>query len=65
MSYDKLKDKIESIEYWQEHFANKTFIKALMSVIDLHKPLKADLTWCSCDYPFPCPTIQAIEKELK
>ena len=45
--------------------------KALRAVVELHKPIKSphygDMV-CSCnvseDYQYPCPTIQAIEKEL-
>ena len=51
------------------------FIKALRSVVELHSP--SDPTWddgfvccetCNYEYdrnePYPCPTIQAIEKAL-
>jgi len=69
MTHDKLLDKIESIEYWQEHFANKTFLKALRAVVELHKPNKNNLCeicrWYMNKHKYPCPTIQAIEKELK
>jgi hypothetical protein len=42
---------------------------ALSLVVELHKPrdYKAG-NWCigcNADYEYPCPTIQAIEKELK
>ena len=81
MIHDELLDKIEAIDYWQEHFANKTFLKTLLAVVELHKPVEEDgKLWCSeevcynhieflerddCDCSYPCPTIQAIEKELK
>jgi hypothetical protein len=44
------------------------FINALRTVVELHKPkdYKAGI-WCigcNADYEYPCPTIQAIEKEL-
>ena len=55
--------------------------KALRAVVELHKPVEEDgKLWCShevcynhieflerndCDCSYPCPTIQAIEKELK
>jgi hypothetical protein len=36
---------------------------ALRAVIELHKDENG---WCLiCNYPYPCPTIQAIEKELQ
>ena len=53
---------------------------ALLAVVELHKPVKEDgKLWCrhescynhieflernDCDCSYPCPTIQAIEKEL-
>jgi hypothetical protein len=39
------------------------YFNALRAVVELHKPETP--TWCVCDEPYPCPTIQAIEKELK
>lgn len=61
MTYDELKDKIEDIEYWQEQYAGKTFIKALRAVIELHKP---DYEMCmTCEMTdYPCKTIKCIEK---
>ena len=41
--------------------------KALLSIIELHKPLVhalPDETCWACQDLYPCPTIQAIEKEL-
>lgn len=75
MTHDKLLDKIEAIDYWQEHFANRTFLKALRAVVELHKPCEpvSDDKFITCEtcnyeyhreYPYPCKTIQAIEKEL-
>ncbi len=70
MTHDELKDKIEDIEYWQEQYAGKTFIKALRAVVELHKPFDSQrgMACLECsnqqDMPYPCPTIQAIEKEL-
>ena len=49
------------------------FIKALRAVVELHNPnhpfsIKSDLKCAGCDgldlVDYPCPTIQAIEKEL-
>lgn len=57
-----------------------TFANALRAVVELHKPITIelcdDLDCCGCGDPdficndcqsneYPCPTIQAIEKELK
>ena len=53
--------------------------KALRAVVELHKPSEiadafGDIGCVECDYdadykiwnqPYPCPTIQAIEKELE
>ena len=45
---------------------------ALLRVVELHKPwetlpqLNNPLVWCEiCQEDYPCPTIQAIEKELE
>ena len=38
-------------------------MKAINAVMELHKDKNG---WCLiCNYPYPCPTIQAIEKELQ
>ena len=41
--------------------------KALRAVVELHKPccdLEELCIECNPNVPYPCPTIQAIEKEL-
>ena len=47
---------------------------ALRAVVELHKPLNNDCSECvvtedwdgnSLNHTYPCPTIQAIEKELQ
>ena len=42
---------------------------ALSAVVELHKPFlypEDDKIYCDeCNVKYPCPTIQAIEKELK
>ena len=46
-------------------------IKALDGVVEMHSPVTEIAgtlkgLFCShCDYYYPCPTIEAIEKELK
>ena len=49
-------------------------VKALRAVVELHKPvahngftliLKKFRDYCNCGENLPCPTIQAIEKELQ
>lgn len=39
---------------------------ALSAVVELHKPFKVkDILLCECEpLAYPCPTIQAIEKDL-
>ena len=71
MIREELRNKLEDIDYWQEEFANKTFLKALIAVVELHKPnIKGGCDICSWIiggfvlYEV-CPTIQAIEKALK
>ena len=41
-------------------------VLALRAVVELHNPANGFKdTWCGdCDNLYPCPTIQAIEKEL-
>ena len=43
--------------------------KAIRAVVELHKPFlypEDDKIYCDeCNVKYPCPTIQAIEKELK
>ena len=47
MTHDELLDKIEDIEYWQEQYAGKTFMKAIRAVVELHKPVEEDgKLWC-------------------
>lgn len=80
MNFDKLLDKIEDIDYWQEQYAGKTFMKAVWAVVVLHSPFeipeeyqnqdttlrKIACSICSTEMyqPYPCPTIEAIEKVL-
>ena len=50
-------------------YARATLYSALRAVVELHKPTKNRSIegWCDvCTdyYRYPCPTIQAIEKEL-
>lgn len=74
MDRNHLLDKIKAVEYWQEHFANKTFMKALRAVVELHKPQEITLpngdwgsncAYCDIGFEYPCPTIEAIEKALE
>ena len=47
-------------------------VKALRAVVELHRPVHnaydTDYSWWGClmcEEVYPCPTIQAIERELK
>jgi hypothetical protein len=73
MTHDELLDKIEDIEYWQEQYAGKTFMKAIRAVVEMHKPKSTgigftDLLCEECSgldaNDYPCATIRAIEKVL-
>jgi hypothetical protein len=62
VTHDELLAKIEDKDlYWFNHVA------ALRAVVELHKPSTGadELPPCiQCGRTFPCPTIEAIEKEL-
>ena len=73
MTYDELLAEIDKNLYF---YKPKT---ALRAVVELHKPSEiadayGDIGCVECDYnadykiwnqPYPCPTIQAIEEQLK
>ena len=65
MTHDELLDMIGSLTC-----CSGAHEVALLAVAELHKPTKNRSIegWCDvCTdyYQYPCPTIQAIEKELK
>jgi hypothetical protein len=75
MTHDELRDYIDKFDC--AGMANEPTIKALRAVVELHKPHPISTTesikdgkWQSnihcddCHSVYPCPTIQAIEKEL-
>jgi hypothetical protein len=67
MTHDELLAKIKSnmSEYVDSDTYNHD--KALRAVVELHKPRTDPASTCSgcaLDVLYPCPTIQAIEKEL-
>ena len=72
MTHDEL---LAEIDQWLFHSTaasdekNKAigFLKAFRAVVELHKPccnLEELCNECNPNVPYPCPTIQAIEKEL-
>ena len=57
MTHEELLKDIDDQEFAYDNLAN-----ALRAVVELHKDNNG---WCLiCNYPYPCSTIQAIEKEL-
>lgn len=73
MTHDELLAKIENMyEFAGMNGATTSVYPALRAVVELHKPEPLDergdvcLTCCPDLLTlYPCPTIQAIEKELK
>ena len=71
MTHDELLAKLSSSQVFGKQFGAKAYL-ALRAVVELHKTQDITLPngeWginCShCNlWTFPCPTIQAIEKEL-
>lgn len=63
MNYEELLANIASKNY-RESRTLETPYAALQAVVELHKPEGLAPTWCLCNEPYPCSTIQAIEKEL-
>lgn len=76
MTHDELLAKIDGLTYMLMENEVPSGYKALRAVVELHKPEPYDYNeeirfTCSCNQivpeflnPYPCPTIQAIEKEL-
>ena len=68
MTHDELLQKLADIAHNKDaHDARNCYLIALRAVVELHKPtatpfLRKDCLCCEDIYP--CPTIQAIEKEL-
>ena len=59
MTHDELLAKLD--------YHRCVYSPALMAVVELHKPccdLEELCNECNPNVPYPCPTIQAIEKEL-
>ena len=76
MTHDELRDYIDKFD--AAGMVNEPAVKALRAVVELHTPFYdnscSDADCCGGPYPdlcngcgddYPCPTIQAIEKELK
>jgi hypothetical protein len=66
MTHDELLRKLKSGPIFFGHSSPN--LNALLAVVKLHKPSNGadDLPPClQCGRMYPCPTIQAIEKELE
>jgi hypothetical protein len=73
MTHDEL---LKKINWWKGAYVNRNnckrcikYLNTLRAVVELHKPWLSkhdDLVMCEhcCSEVYPCPTIQAIEKEL-
>ena len=70
MTHDKLLAKVDALE---ARYTDYPTYLALRAVVELHKPEQLDEDEFAClgcrigtsQFGYPCPTIQAIEKELQ
>lgn len=73
MTHDELIAKIdEEGEFLVQYFDSKpTFVSALRAVVELHKwedkhrGMRIKQRCPECGFAYPCPTIEAIVKELR
>ena len=67
MTHDELLARIDDDEKFLEQYFGAKFKgqSALRAVVELHRPIRDVCLHCGEDTYYPCPTIQAIEKELK
>ena len=67
MTHNELLADIDTKILLSEHTIYPIYMQAFRAVVELHKPDSehSDGTFCNeCVIDYPCPTIQAIEKEL-
>ena len=62
MTHDEL---LAKINYDIEGNPYDEYMSALRAVVELHKPDSNYCDACEWQHAYPCPTIQAIEAELK
>ena len=62
MTHDEL---LAKINYDIEGNPYDEYMQALRAVVELHKPDSNYCDACEWQHAYPCPTIQAIEAELK
>lgn len=68
--YELLEELNEIIEDFDKKYDNSNpYYKSLRAVVEFHEPF--EFTWgeetstaCYCGEMYPCPTIEAIKKEL-
>ena len=69
MTHEELLAKMKELSQSFAYEPNLNFESALRAVVELHKPEHShsgyNCTYCFIDASYPCPTIQAIEKELQ
>ena len=67
MTYAELLAEIDSLN--DSCSVVEQLTTALRAVVELHKPFEIDregnYNCQECEWEYPCPTIQAIEKELR
>lgn len=68
MTHEELLERIDAID--EPCLSNHNLTSIIRAVVEYHEPF--EFTWgeetntaCFCGEMYPCPTIQAIEKELK
>ena len=66
MTHDELLDRIAQAGLEPHGNVMPTYlVLALRAVVELHKSSETFYIFCKgCDEPYPCSTIQVIEKEL-
>jgi len=62
MTHDEL---LAKINYDIEGNPYDEYMSAIRAVVELHKPDSNYCDACEWQHAYPCPTIQAIEAELK
>ncbi len=66
MTDDELSKQLEGL--WHDSYKAPGYM-ALRAVVELHKPFEIDregnYNCQECEWGYPCPTIQTIEKELQ
>jgi hypothetical protein len=68
MTHDELLEELTQRLSRKPRTLYESYLKALRAVVELHKPRTDPASTCSgcaLDVLYPCPTIQAIEKELE